>query len=186
MKKKTKERMGKVAKVILKTVAASGFLAMALCAPNALQALSMFDTKKYRQPFHMNKVAERLRSDGYLRKVVRGKVVCYELTQKGKQYLARFQLREMQIPRQEKWDRHYRMIVFDISEKRKHVRDEIRNWLRALGFVKLQQSVWVFPYPCRKIVALLKTEYKVEKDVLYVTAATVEHDEWLRKKFGLE
>lgn len=177
--------MGKIGKIVLKTVAVSGFLAVALCAPNALQVLGMFDKRK-RRPFHINKVAERLRRDGYLQKVTEGKKSCYELTEKGRQYITRFELREQQIPRPEKWDGKYRIIVFDISEKRRHIRDEIRNWLRSLGFVKLQQSVWVFPYPCRKIVALLKTEYKVEKDVLYVTAATVEHDEWLRRRFGLD
>lgn len=185
MKKRTKERIGKVAKIVLRTVAVSGLLAMALCAPNALQALGVFDKRK-RRPFHINKVAERLKRDGYLRKVEKGRTVCYELTAKGRQFITRFELREQQIPRPEKWDGRYRMIIFDISEKRRHIRNDIRNWLRTLGFVKLQQSVWVFPYPCRKIVALLKTEYKVEKDVLYVTAAIVEHDEWLREEFGLE
>jgi len=177
--------MGKIGLIVLKTIAGAGILAVGLCAPNALRAFGMFDQRR-RKPVAINKVAERLRRQGYLRIVRQGKRACYELTEKGRRYLSRFELRELRIPIQKTWDKQYRLIIFDIAEKRKHVRDEIRAWLRKLGCIKLQQSVWVFPYPCRKIVALLKTEYKVEKDVLYVTAAGIEHDEWLRKAFGLE
>lgn len=176
--------MGKVAVIVLKTVAAAGLLTMAVCAPNALQALGFLD-RKYRRPEYVNRVAERLCRQGYLRRVVRGTRTYYAVTAKAQHFLNKVEIGKykMVIPKQ--WDGQFRMIIFDIPEKVRAKRDEIRRWLQHLNFVRLQDSVWVYPYPCRQIVALLKTKYGVENEVLYVTVASIEHDAWLRRLFGL-
>lgn len=38
------------------------------------------------------------------------------------------------------------MVIFDIPEKKKRHREELRKILYALGFQKLQKSAWVSPY----------------------------------------
>ncbi len=44
-----------------------------------------------------------------------------------------------------KWDRHWRLISFDIPQKRRNERDKIRRLLYKLGFRGLQRSVWITP-----------------------------------------
>ena len=77
------------------------------------------------------------------------------------------------------------MLVFDIPERRRAVRTKIRAALISLGFVRLQDSVWVYPYDCEDLITLLKTDFKVGKDVLYVIADRIEFDKPLRILFGL-
>ncbi|MEK7136257.1 MAG: hypothetical protein AAB821_01570, partial [Patescibacteria group bacterium] len=64
-------------------------------------------------------------------------------------------------------------------------RDDLRNWLHGLGFVRLQNSVWVFPYECREVVMLLKFKLGVGSEVLYLTVEAIENDMWLKKTFSL-
>ena len=62
---------------------------------------------------------------------------------------------------------------------------EIRKDLVTLGFVRLQNSVWVFPFECRDVITMLKANHKIGKDVLYVVANDVDNDRHLRKIFNL-
>lgn len=57
--------------------------------------------------------------------------------------------------------------------------------MRDIGFVRLQDSVWVYPYDCEDFIALLKAELKVGKDVLYAIVDTIEFDKHIRRHFGL-
>ena len=66
------------------------------------------------------------------------------------------------------------MIVFDVPERRRPVRLRLCAVMRDIGFVRLQDSVWVYPYDCEDFIALLKTELKIGKDVLYTIADTIE------------
>ena len=78
------------------------------------------------------------------------------------------------------------MLIFDIREERKILREKVRNTLRCIGFEKLQKSVWVYPYDCEDLITLLKADFKVGKDILYIIADKIENDRWLKKKFGLK
>jgi len=45
-------------------------------------------------------------------------------------------------------DGKVRILVFDIPETKRSVRDKFRRHIRTLGFKKHQQSVWVSEYDC--------------------------------------
>ena len=77
------------------------------------------------------------------------------------------------------------MVIFDIKEGRRSLRHTLRETLRAVGFTKLQYSVWVYPYDCEDLITLLKVDFKVGKDLIYVIADSIENDGWLKKRFGL-
>ena len=76
-------------------------------------------------------------------------------------------------------------MIFDIPEKRHSLRARARGIVAGFGFVRLQDSVWAYPYDCEEAIALLKTELHIGKDLLYIIADAVEHDVPLRKQFGL-
>lgn len=75
--------------------------------------------------------------------------------------------------------------MFDVWERRRKVRDELRHTLEEFGFVKIQNSVWTYPYPCEKLLVFLRTHLKLGRGILYIVADEVEHDEQLRKHFKL-
>ena len=57
--------------------------------------------------------------------------------------------------------------------------------MRAAGFLRLQDSVWVYPYDCEDFVALLKADLRLGREMLYIIAEKIENDGWLRQEFNL-
>ena len=57
-----------------------------------------------------------------------------------------FTLRDSQEFRpREKWDGTWLQVIFDVSEKKRIVRDQLRGRLRKAGFRQWQRSVWLRP-----------------------------------------
>lgn len=169
---------------VLKVIGGAGFLAVAFCAPNALQALGMFG-KRYRRPSYINKVVERLERRKFIRFERHNGKQCVVLTKKGESELAKYERGQIVLPKPKQWDKKYRILIFDIWEKRRRVRDELREFLRHLGFVRLQDSVWVYPYECEEVAVMLKMHFRVGSGLLYIVAESIENDRWLREEFGL-
>ena len=63
--------------------------------------------------------------------------------------------------------------------------EQIRKTLLTIGFVRLQDSVWVYPYDCEDLITLFKADLKVGKDLLYLVADAVEYDFSLKRHFNL-
>ena len=84
-----------------------------------------------------------------------------------------------------RWDGQWRVVTFDIPEKRRSTRDRLRGYMQAYGFKKLQSSVWVFPYDCEEVLALIKAELRIGNAVLYMVVDEIENDRPLREHFRL-
>lgn len=61
----------------------------------------------------------------------------FELTQEGLKTLQRLKPKK---------DGIWKIVIFDIPEKHKYIRSVLRAKLKALGFKKWQNSIWVSPY----------------------------------------
>ncbi|MBU6323448.1 MAG: CRISPR-associated endonuclease Cas2 [Patescibacteria group bacterium] len=108
------------------------------------------------------------------------------LTEKGERSIEKALMREYVIPEQVRWDGKWRILMFDVREKRRRVRAQLRLLLQGAGFVLLQDSVWVHPYPCDEFVALLRAHLKSGVGELrHVTADALEGDRSLREHFRL-
>ena len=107
------------------------------------------------------------------------------LTSKGEARLRQLELHDFKLKKQKRWDRKWRMLIFDIPEYRRVLRNKVRATLTAIGFVHLQHSVWVYPFPCEDFIALLKADFKIGKDLLYLIVDSIENDRELRKRFNL-
>lgn len=44
-----------------------------------------------------------------------------------------------------RWNKHWAVVVFDIEEKTKIIRNRFRDKLKSLGFGMLQKSIWISP-----------------------------------------
>ena len=109
----------------------------------------------------------------------------YSLTLKGKEILERWRRADFRLKKPKKWDKKWRIIIFDIPEKKRVIRDEIRQIFTEAGFQRLQDSVWVYPYDCEDIIGLLKMDYGVGTNILYIIADQIENDKHLRMDFDL-
>lgn len=78
----------------------------------------------------------RLKNEGYVSGVKAGSSLLIKLTVKGK---------ELMEDRKENkaWDGRWRVVVFDIPEQKRIVRNLFRRNLKKWGFNQVQKSVWV-------------------------------------------
>ena len=109
----------------------------------------------------------------------------WRITDDGKKIVEEIKISSTGLPKPKRWDKKWRILIFDIREEKKGLREKVRNTLVSLGFKRLQDSVWVYPYDCEDFVALLKADFKIGRDLLYIIADTIENDVRLMKEFGL-
>ena len=179
---KKRTRRNNIQKIVLQSIAVAGLLSVAILAPNAIQALKMFGYKPQRRDKEvLLRSRSRLVQQGFL-KYQKGFIT---LKEKGREMLHRLQIKDtVVIPK--KWDKKWRVVIFDIKEYRRTLRDKLRFTLVSIGFKHLQHSVWVFPYDCEDFITLLKADFKIGKDILYIIADTIENDTPLKEYFGLK
>lgn len=137
----------------LKAVGAGGLVGVAIIAPNTLQAFESFgifapSTPKARR----NRLLAELKRQGLILAEQNGDTIHLRLTVKGIHRLQRVEIDELEIKPQKHWDKTWRMVMFDIPARRRESRYILTSQLRRLGFVMVQQSLWVHPYPCFDIV----------------------------------
>jgi len=188
IKKETKETVINVGKFILGSVGAVGLISMAVLAPNAVQCLEMFwgkNKRKYSSKYYIKRTMRRLESRGLIEIKNRYEQEFVRLTEKGRKELLKYQMREKVIEKPRKWDKKWRVVIFDIEERARNLREGLRIELTNLGFIRLQNSVWVHPYECNEAIAMIKTYFKIEANVLYMTVDEIEDDEWLKQQFDL-
>ncbi len=185
LKKRTRKE--NVQKAILSGIAAVGLLGVAVLAPNALQALKFFgiEPKNKWQKYNFNQSIKRLKDHSLICFETTNKGTFARLTQKGKDKLRKFKLLGYKLKKPKRWDNKWRMLVFDIKEERKGTRDKIRFILKRIGFLRLQDSVWVYPYDCEDLVTLMKADFKIGRDLLYLIVDTIEGDNKIKNYFKL-
>ena len=83
------------------------------------------------------------------------------------------------------WDHKWRIAAFDIPEVYTLLRNKVREVLKKSGFVRLQQSIWIFPHECEELVQLIKKESRLSKHILYGVLDRIEDEERLKKVFDL-
>lgn len=175
-------RKDQLKKIMLGTVKAAGLLTIAVAAPNvigAMQKLGLVHSSRHREVIRRS--FEKHVRTGLMVRDSSG----YRLTDKGEAVLRRLELREFQFKKPKRWDGKWRVLMFDIPERRKKTRDRIRLLLGEIGFARLQDSVWVYPYDCEDIIALVKSDLFIGKDLLYLIANALEGDLVLKKHFKL-
>ena len=169
-------------KLILETVADVGMLSIALMVPNVAKAMYKLGlVPKRRQREYIGSSANKLVKRGLL--FYDGKRYC--MTPRGEDLLRHWQFTDFKLEKPKKWDRKWRVIIFDIPEKKRKIRDQIRVLFKTAGFYLLQDSVWVYPYDCEDVLTLLKSDLGVGKNILYLIVEEIENDRHLREFFDL-
>lgn len=162
---------------------------MIVMAPNAVRLLKYVEKAIGPSPRLKRRVSQKyseLIKQGIFRRIATQNGSRLELTEKGMKIAEELVKRDEVRPvKQKKWDQKWRIIMFDVWERRRRVRDELRETLKEIGFVKVQDSAWAYPYPCEKLLIFLRTHLKLGPSILYVVADEIEHDEKLRKHFNL-
>jgi len=141
--------------------------------------------KTARQKAEYSNTIKRMVKKDLMRFIVRNRELRVVLTNKG-QITAKFIIQNFHKKEKPKtWDGKWRIVMFDVPEKRKKIRNLLRFHLKKIGFIQIQGSVWIYPYPCEDIVAIIKTYFNLSNEVLYFTAGYLENSKKIEKLFKI-
>lgn len=90
---------------------------------------------------------------------------------------------KMQI---ERWDGKWRIAFFDVPERKRSIRDYMRNLLRRVGFVEFQRSMWAYPHRVPSFLSRLLSDPQFRSYARLVTTSDIDYDEDLRRRFHLK
>jgi DNA-binding transcriptional regulator PaaX len=107
------------------------------------------------------------------------------LSENGKKRTIKYELESMTIPKPNKWDKKWRLVIFDVPEKFHKARRALRIKLNELGFYPLQKSVWLYPYGCRNEIDFITEFFQISPYVRIIEAVNFDGDNFLKKEFEL-
>lgn len=115
------------------------------------------------------KAIKRLREKGLI-DFVSNKELALRLTDSGKDRALWLKIKQGE----EKWDGKWRLVVWDIPEKRRQARDLLRFKLKQLGFTLWQKSIWASKINCTKALRDFIKQVGIEKWVMVIESDNIE------------
>ena len=174
---------------LLRFVATGGFVTTALVAPNAVQIFDKPLQKLLSELDERSRERELRRIVHYMKQkdLVRYGTHNYEhgirITTAGKKRLRTRSYQSMRIPTPNKWDKRWRLILFDIPIGENSKRYSFTYKLRLLGFQKLQKSIWIHPFPCRAEIEAIAEVLAIRHYVTFIEISEIDGESHLRKRF---
>lgn len=174
--------------IIIGLLKTGAILALAVTAPGVLKIFKNHDQNdpwfEY-YPSSIERLAKRLYRQGMVEIKHENGLPVVKITDKGKVENLKYDLNRLSIKPQKKWDGKWRLAVFDISRKYNKIRDLIRYRLKAMGFYKFQESVFIYPYPCEKEIQYMREVLQVPHSIKLIRADRIENDKQLKQIFAL-
>lgn len=182
-----KKPKSEIVRDVMKCLLLSGTIIIAVQSPYFLR--SFLKNYKNWNKYPRKKVSDtfsNLRRQGLLEIEKNVNQIYIRLTKEGKKRAGMFQINSLEIKRPKKWDRKWRVVMFDISQIKKTQREAFRGKLKELGFYCLQKSIWVHPFECQGEIELLKDFFGLSEDELrLIVTEELGNDNKLREHFKL-
>jgi len=106
------------------------------------------------------------------------------LTEKGKLNALTYHFEKIRIERKN-WDHKWRLVIFDVPEKKRVGRDALREKIKKLGFYELQKSVFIFPYECKNEVDFIVEFFELREYVRFGILESIDNEIHLKRIFNL-
>ncbi len=179
-------KRGELAKVILLLAVGTAVVASVCVAPGLGVIFKHLNAKNTKERYRVKRALTLMESQGVLiRQIENGKEVLV-VTEKGQKQAWSVLQENIKIKRPSKWDKRWRIVMFDIPEEKKLVRREVSYKIKNIGMEAIQDSVFASPFPCRSEVDKIAVHYNVRKFFIYLEADTIVLEQDLMKKFGLK
>lgn len=184
-KKRKREKIGHVAQKALLLLCAGATLSFARRPDASIRIIRSAGEEWQR-------INQRSLRDA-IRRLYQSKLVDYKehkdgtvtlvLCEEGKQRALRYDPNNAHIAKPKKWDRLWRIVLFDIPERHKKGRDALAGKLKHIGFFQMQKSVFIYPYPCRDEIVFLAELFEIRPYVRFVIAQETDIDLDLQERF---
>ena len=181
-KKYTRRAFGPVEQDILSKLSAGDMLVGMLLSARSTKRMFVIASARAARRQARQRAIERLANKGL---VVAGRETLH-LTDKGKTALEGIVARlRLGVHENRSWDGKWRLIVFDIPEVARSARNALRLVLKRARFLKLQQSVWIYPHECDELNILLAQDKRLAGRVVYARVDKIDQEKLLLKHFKL-
>lgn len=133
-----------------------------------------YDKFRENDKIKFSKEFYRLKRSGFIKTYFKEKEKYIGLTKKGLKIAKKYLIDQIEIQIPLNWDHKWHLVIFDIPDDKRSARDILRQKLERIGFLQLQESVYVFPFDCNKEIEILKNLYYIEQYVQYIIADRIE------------
>lgn len=130
----------------------------------------------------------RMSKQGWVQSERRGNKSFYSLTDQGIIRMEEASRRIYKEPKQP-WDGKWWILIYNIQEDKRHLRDKLREELVWSGFGQLSNSCWITPNNLEKEINLLIKKYGIEENVTFFHASykgMEDHTSLVKKCWDLE
>lgn len=178
------------AKTLLKLIAVGGVCIAVLVAPKIFAITPLFKKdKQYKKYCHKSGAVIKfhyLKRQKYIKfKKVDEDTYELEITDKGLARVLEDSFNLAVIYGNQKWDGKWRIVIFDIPEKFKPAREGFRRKLNEIGFYRVQDSVFITPFPCEKEIIFLSEIFNIAHFIYFMTTDYFINDQHLKQCFNL-
>ena len=118
----------------------------------------------------------KLRKDGY--------ITDKKITPKGLIKIIRAKNKSKKISNS--WDGKWRIVVFDIPENKRNLRNYFRKILNDLNFIKLQNSVWVSPFDNFVDLKMVIENLGIKSNIIFILSIVIENEDSMIKRFFID
>ncbi len=126
----------------------------------------------------------KLKSLDWVKKEKNENEILYKITEKGERY---FDETLSILKEKDAWDNKWRLVIFDIPESNRALRDKLRRSLSGLGMGILQGSVWISTHDIKDQIAQIIEKLNLTKNLRYfeVTSTTGLNRQIIEKAWNL-
>ncbi len=134
----------------------------------------------------INEAIKRLNQKRLIELIEKNDKLYIKITENGKRVIKGFDYDDIKLSNPKKWDNKWRMVIFDIPEKKNKERRALSVKLKDLGFYPLQESVFIYPYDCQDEIDFVCGFLDIDRYVNYCAVDILNKKEGdLRKFFEL-
>jgi len=188
-----KKNKSEITKTILKGILLGGAIVIVATDPRfgsrilpKLIKYAAYKIKNKKQQKNFYSTFNRLKNKGMINIEYRGKQIYISLTEEGEKLAEKHQINDLEIKKPKKWDKKWRILIFDIENKQNIKREALRGKIKELGLYQLQKSVWIYPYDFQKEIGLLRDFFGLtDKDMKFIIASEIENNQEAATFFGL-
>lgn len=178
------------AKFVLASLTLGGIVFAGAILPGILSATKQFQRSRRYSPKKLENAIYLLKSRKFIEIIEEGdETFKVQLTNKGKKRVKEFCFDALEIKKPAKWDKKWRVLIFDIPTKPKiyhQAREALRRKIKDLGFYQMQKSTWVYPYECEDEILFIAELFQVQKHIEILTVEKLLHEDKLKKEFDLK
>lgn len=152
----------------------------------ARNELKKKERDRNREMENLRQLIKNLKRRGYLEEKREADKKLFCLTSKAQFEICYCKfLKQLEDESVKKWDGLWRIIIFDVPETHRRFRDALRKIIK-IGFVPLQQSVWLTPYDVIPYLMPLLDYLHLSRYVDYFEVSKLNNEDKLLARFGFK